>query len=193
MAPCPPFFRPPVRTLLRPVGQYKKLQSCCWRYRVNSPLLTIEPSRSARPRLADKEIARVLAAPEVGLQHFYRATDHASFDLDLHRAPIKWNTDIHCREAAECTFATYVGGINCRAILQNSRQRKHCAPRNISVFEKAADLANDGTGLEFDGLRVRTNSLGDRAKQSIASGNRCLNLYPSRSCRRTKQGSSRSP
>src|SRR5476651_2467277 len=70
-----------------------------------------------RLRIADEEIAYVFAALEFRSQQFDRAANHAA--LQLHKTSIKGDTAVHCREESEGSFAPYVCGLNCGAVLQN--------------------------------------------------------------------------
>jgi hypothetical protein len=73
--------------------------------------------------------------------------------LQLHDASIKGNPAVHCGEEAESSFAPDICGLNRRAVFQNGQQR-NSALRKISVFEKAASFANDGTELELNRLKM---------------------------------------
>ena len=113
--------------------------------------------RQQRLRIADEEIAHVFAALEFRLQQFDRAANHAA--LQLHKTSIEGDAAVHGREEAECSFAPDVCGLNCRAVLQNGQQREDGALREIGVLEEAARLADDGTKLELDRLKMRVDPL----------------------------------
>ena len=97
----------------------------------------------------------MFAAFEFRLQQFDRAANHAA--LQLNQTPIKRHAAVHGREQAECSFAPDVCGLNGRPVLQNSQQRKHGALREIGVLEETAGLADDGSELELDGLKMRVD------------------------------------
>src|SRR3984893_4679514 len=73
--------------------------------------------RQQRLRIADEEIAHVFTALEFRLQQFNRTSNYAT--LQLHKASIKGDATVHGRKEAECSFAPYVCGLNCGAVLQN--------------------------------------------------------------------------
>ena len=68
-------------------------------------------------RIADKEIAHVLAALEFILQQFDRAANGMA--RELHKAPVEGNPAVHCGEKAKRAFPPYVGSLDRGAILQN--------------------------------------------------------------------------
>ena len=119
--------------------------------------------RQQRFRKADEEIADVFAGPEFGLQQFDWAAGHVA--LQLHNASIEGNPAVHCGEEAESSLAPYVCGLDRRAVFQNGQQRKDSALRKISVFEKAASFADDGSELELNGLEMGFDSLSARCLQ----------------------------
>ena len=85
--------------------------------------------RQQRLRIADEEIAHVFAAFEFRLQQFYRAANNAT--LQLHKTSIKRDPAVRGCEQAEGSFAPNVCGFDCRAVLQNSQQRKDSTLREI--------------------------------------------------------------
>src|SRR5450432_639125 len=105
-----------------------------------------------RLRIADEEIAHVLALLELRLQQFDRAANHVT--LELHKTSIKRNSAVHRSEQAERPFASDVCSLDCGAVLQNGQQREDGALREIGVLEKPARIANDSTKLEYDRLQV---------------------------------------
>jgi len=70
-------------------------------------LLDLGPQRL---RIADEQIAHVLAVLEFGLQQFDRATNHVA--LQLHNASIEGHPAVHGREQTERPFAPDIGGLN---------------------------------------------------------------------------------
>jgi hypothetical protein len=51
------------------------------------------------------------------LQQFDRTANYAT--LQLNETSIKGDAAVHGREEAECSFAPYVCGLNCRPVLQD--------------------------------------------------------------------------
>jgi len=59
----------------------------------------------------------VFAVLEFRLQQFDRTANYAT--LQLNETSIKGDAAVHGREEAECSFAPYVCGLNCRPVLQD--------------------------------------------------------------------------
>ena len=91
------------------------------------------------------------------LQQFNRAADHAA--LQLNETSVKGYAAVHGREETECSFAPYIRGLDCRAVLQNGEQRKDGALREIRVLEEATGIADDVAKLEVDRLQMRFDPL----------------------------------
>jgi hypothetical protein len=123
-----------------------------------------------RLRIADEQIAHVLAVLEFGLQQFDRATNHVA--LQLHNASIEGHPAVHGREQTERPFAPDIGGFNGRAVFQNGQQRENGTLRKISVLQQTARFADDGAELELDRLKMRLDPFKarrlQRAEQLIA-------------------------